>query len=329
MRASFVLAGSGLLAMAVVAACVGDDPVPGGAGTDGGGIVDGPTTSPDTGSAVDGGGGADSGDSGPGPRCDPNKGFGIPTADPFANVNSTNNDTAPYLSDDEKTMWFGRGDLNAANGSSWDIYVATRDDADGVFGAASQVMGGINATGNQDDGPVVSTDGLTMFFTGERSSLADIYTSTRDSGTGAWGAAVAVTALNDPSADVAGDLRAGELWFYSGRSDAGTSYIFHVPIDGGSFGSIAPQTELGSNVHSPRLTRDGNRIFYTDGSEDVLTAVRGGGTGPFTTQGAVPNINSSDSDRPGWVSPDGCRLYFFSTRNPGKGWDIYVAQRQK
>lgn len=329
MRASFVfLLASGLCGVAVVTACVGDDPVDSNAGVDGGGGTNDSSAAPDAGTgATDAAGDTGSSDSAA-PRCDPNQAFGTPTTMPFANVNSTMHDTAPYLSDDEKTMWFGRGDPKAADDTSWDIYVATREDADGVFGAATQVVGALNVANKQDDGPVVTADGLRMFFTAERGGLGDIHVSTRETTTGEWSEGTAVPALSVPDVDVAGDLRAGELWFYSSRD--GGSIIYHVPTDGGSFGTVAPQGELGNNVHSPRLTRDGKRIFYNDPADDILTAVRGGATGAFTTQGAVPNINSTDGDRPGWVSADGCRLYFFSTRTGGKGgWDIYMAQRLK
>lgn len=95
--------------------------------------------------------------------------------------------------------------------------------------------------------------------------------------------------------------------------------------------------EQGLNAHSqlqlwsPALSADGRTLFFAasiDGDELIATATRpdrGTAFAPATPLGAV---NSSGQDGTPFLTGDGLRLYFFSTREGGLGnRDIWVSAR--
>jgi len=58
-----------------------------------------------------------------------------------------------------------------------------------------------------------------------------------------------------------------------------------------------------------------------NGRTDIYVATRPSVTAPFTGVKNVTELASAEDERPAWVSPDGCRLYF------QKGNSLLVARR--
>jgi len=56
---------------------------------------------------------------------------------------------------------------------------------------------------------------------------------------------------------------------------------------------------------------------------DIWTASRPGPTGKFDTPVPVTELNTAISDRPAWISADGCRLYI----SRGDTRAMYVASK--
>src|SRR5262249_36000015 len=80
----------------------------------------------------------------------------------------------------------------------------------------------------------------------------------------------------------------------------------------------------------PVLSDDELTIFFTstriyDVNGDIWVATRGSAADDFDPPADVFELNTPGLDFPGWLSPDGCRLYF--TRAEGGGTQMYVASR--
>jgi Tol biopolymer transport system component len=117
---------------------------------------------------------------------------------PIAGLNTSSDDQQPYLLPDGSEIYFSSN----RSGDS-DIYRA-RALSGGGFGAASAVAE-INTAGLADEHPVVSADGLTIFFSSTRPGgmgNIDVWTSTRASPDDAFGTPVDVGAVSSSSKDI-------------------------------------------------------------------------------------------------------------------------------
>ena len=92
------------------------------------------------------------------------------------------------------------------------------------------------------------------------------------------------------------------------------------------------------NEFAPTLTSDGLSLYYgyntggPGGTVQVWSTTRAStSTLTFATPAVVASLNPTNTKNiPGWLSPDGCRMYFASDR-PGGGaqgsYDIWMATR--
>jgi Tol biopolymer transport system component len=81
---------------------------------------------------------------------------------------------------------------------------------------------------------------------------------------------------------------------------------------------------------------DGLEIYFasartgTIGGDDIWVARRVTTSDPFGALSNATELNSSLNDYPTWVSADGCRILFASSRPGGQGdRDIWFAERPK
>jgi hypothetical protein len=111
--------------------------------------------------------------------------------------------------------------------------------------------------------------------------------------------------------------------------------IFRSQNLNGSFGTPEPVTEVNSPTAydgCPVPSTDELALyFYTMrdlGPPDIWVAQRSAANVPFNQPTKVDELCTDHEDRPSWLSPDRCVLYFVSDRTGGKGGlDIYVARR--
>jgi Tol biopolymer transport system component len=323
-------------------ACVGDSagitstepdaggtsaPAPDGARDDGGGGgLDGSVDDADArvdGSAVDAGA----------PACDPTMPFtsiglvpGLNTPEPESDVR---------LSEDELEAWYIANHADA--GANEDIFHAARATKTAAFGAIAPVAELNSPT--PEDSPTVSSDLRTMIFTSARIDAGnDLWVTTRATPIAAWGAPALITSVNSASSENDAFLTPDgtALLFQSLRASETTDLFVSVKV-GSTFGAATPIAELNSSGsdQSPILSRDRLTIYYSSsrtdipgfkGIVDVFVASRTTAEGTFGTPRVVPELNTEYRERPNWLSPDGCRLYFQSDR--AGQYDIYVAERQ-
>lgn len=123
--------------------------------------------------------------------------FGTPAL--VMNVNSNAIDMSPWISDDGKTLYLATTN-GGSNASDLNIVRATRPDLTTPFGAPMPVAE-LNMANAVDNSPVLSADGLEIFFASTRglagvSPRNDIWHATRATATAAFGTPQKVTELS-------------------------------------------------------------------------------------------------------------------------------------
>jgi len=128
------------------------------------------------------------------------------TLDPFVtivkidSVSSTSGDIDPYVAPDGRTLYFSSG-RDSSGSSIYHIYSATRSSV-GVFDSPIAV----SALGTTDDdrAPLISADGLALYFSSLRAPSAgerDMWVSHRATPTDSFGAPVPVSELNTATSE--------------------------------------------------------------------------------------------------------------------------------
>lgn len=276
----------------------------------------------------------DSGPSKPVP-CDPTKPFATPVLVPGP-VNAVSAfENAPTLTDDELVMIFAR--LLGATDTA--LVMATRASVADDFGEPRSVPG--FAPSGTPQGPTMTGDGLTLVWSDQTVSGGNI-TSARLmlARRGNTGDPFGTPAPFRPNAGTQIRMspfvtRDGNELFFSQlegqdiihiyRSVLGDDLVYGVPerVDelaspDGSEGGIA-------------MSNDGLTMYFASsraggqGPNDMYMATRIDRSSPWTNIARVPELSSASSDRPGFLSPDGCRLYLGSERETGGG--LFVATK--
>ncbi len=181
--------------------------------------------------------------------------------------------------------------------------------------------------------PTVSSDDLSLVFRAERDGAgADLYLATRATTADPYVSLGRITNVVSPAADYQPYLTDTHLLFVSNRN--GSERIFAARRNGNNFEAPAELNELAAPVvadNDPVLSADGLTIYFAStrrsisNDMNIWVATRPSVTAPFGDPRLLPNVNSTATDGPSWISPDQCRLYLSSDRrgNP----DLYVATR--
>jgi hypothetical protein len=101
----------------------------------------------------------------------------------------------PSLSEDELTIVFAGYNLPGGQGD-FDIWTATRPDIGSPFGNVTNLVG-INSSAS-DGHPCIAPDGLTVYFTSQRSGNFQIFKAVRESLDGSFGAPEHLSFLDTP-----------------------------------------------------------------------------------------------------------------------------------
>jgi len=267
-----------------------------------------------------------------GARCDLSKPFGTPKQVP--GINTTEPELNIWLSDDEKTAYVTV--IRAAVALRWDIYTTSRTNRDDAFGPLARMTDLDLDTANTED-LTLTPDGLFAAFSSSRppsdASTSDLFIATRMVATAPFTNVTPIANVNDPDDDENPFLTTDGLeLFFNSLRDGGTWELFHaVRGTGGSFGAPV-NAGVGPGAANATLTRDGLTLYFTridaSGSSDIWIAKRASSTAPFLDAKPVDELSSPERDVPGWVSPDGCRLYFMSARAEGPGgYDQWFADK--
>jgi len=267
----------------------------------------------------------------PAMTCDLTKPFQAPTL--VAGLAPGQHYATPRLSKDELSVYFTMHD---ANGKSR-LGRSVRASLAAPFGAPT-VLDAPSSTAKDND-PSISADGASLWFSSERAGTNDkLYMASLVPGTAAFGAAVAVSTVSGSGSSV--DQHpyfrvngGGELWFSSTRN--GEWDIFVAKKNGAGFDAPKRVEELHATAASrqPMVTEDGLSILFASerpggmGQRDLWTATRASVATPFGAPVALSTVNSAADDFAGFISNDGCRVYFSSDRAATKVHSVYVATR--
>lgn len=253
------------------------------------------------------------------PACDPARPFGAPRLVP--GLDTSDFFATPRLSPDELSIYFTT--LAPRDGAlQADLVRAVRTSRDAPFGPAT-LLAALN-TPQQDNDPMIASDHRSLWFSSSRSGNNELYVARRASTGEEFGAHELVPGLAGPSQDMHPYYRpAGpELWFTSDRGDSGTD-IYVAALRDGSFGPATLVSELSTPAVDvqPQVTEDGLGVLLASnrdggsGGFDLWIASRTSTTEKFRAPTALAGINTRDDEYAGWISPDGCRVYFSSNRD--------------
>jgi hypothetical protein len=214
------------------------------------------------------------------------------TYTPLANINIDYSNRRPVLSSDQLTLFFEAGYRADGNATSSNvIFVAKRNDPLADFGMPSPLPGENLAANEEPDS--VSVDGRFLYLDSAVGTSRDIYL--RDLTTS--GPATPIAELNSDAADTSAVI----------SHDGRTIY----------FGTTRPL---------PGAAADAGRSF----NSHVWVAHRNAATGTFSNPTPVTELNTSFTEAPNWLSPDGCTIYLSSNREPpgdGTAPHIWVASK--
>lgn len=251
-------------------------------------------------------------------------------------INTPGPEDSAWLSPDELTIWVSAQRPEGLGG--YDILRGTRDAPTDPFGPLT-LLAGVNTTASERE-PELTNDTLVLYaISNGAQSMGgwDIMVATRQSTLVDFGALAPVSNINTSSGDVSPFLSADgtEMHFASDR--AGTYDIYRTQQDmGGSFAPPVPVGELNAlDAHegSPVLGADGLTIFFQtdrdDPAYDINVATRSTPDDGFGEPVALgETINTAGTEWPIWLSGDGCRLIFGSTRPGEGGYDLWIAERE-
>ena len=285
---------------------------------------------------------ADAADAAEEPPCDLTSPFGSPALVVGMDLNTSADEGTPRLAPDELTLYFWSNRAASDGGTRPHVYLATRNVASDPFGAPS-FLSTVNSAAD-DASPTVSADGLTLLFESDRldpptTSEDALFIATRGSTAGAFLTPSLLQTNGWPANEKTPYLRpdARVLYFSGGSGVLGGQDIERAELESsGSFGAAAAVSEINSTAddYSPVVDALEQTIFWgsdrtdepTLGGFDIFVATRASTSvayGGIANAGA--SVNSTGLDLPGWISPDGCRLYFESDRAGSR--DLYVAGR--
>jgi Tol biopolymer transport system component len=283
-----------------------------------------------SGDAGDAGAGeAQSRDSSPveaGPPCQLDAAFGVPAPIPGL---ATYQAFGPRLSADELTIY-----LQTEKG----FQVATRATRADPFGPLGVMPGPVNL-GAIPGNPSLSGDGLTLAFTAARDGGAgslDLYEATRQTSNDVF---INVTQLPvstaGPDDEPCLSLDGNELWFSATPDGVPPQHLYHSAKDrdGGTFQPGVLMDELVSSTGESMasVSGDGLTIYFgalSNGRWEIWKATRASRSDRFGKPEVVQELQStSEQHAPGWLSPDGCRLYFSACCDDSLPVLMYVASK--
>jgi hypothetical protein len=223
--------------------------------------------------------------------------------------------------------------------TTFHIWSATRSARDGTWNAAAMVPELFGSGFDVD--PDVSPDGLTLYFSTNRSGAAyQIWVSQRTGRDQAWGKPKEVKELSSPTLDRSGpsvDRSGLFMVFHSAPRDTSDYRLYSASRTdpSGSWGAIQELSGINSGMEDadPALFRDSYSLIWSSRGTsqgktwDLVEVSRLDLSKPFSSQ-PIPldSLNTPYAERYPWVSQDGNHIVF--SREPEtKAGAIYEAWR--
>lgn len=267
----------------------------------------------------------------PSAKCDLTKSFLAPTL--VSGLAPGQHFATPRLSSDELTLYFTTHVNTKAR-----LARAVRTAVTAPFGAPMVLAA--QSSDAKDNDPSVSADGSSLWFSSERSGSQDkLYMAPLLAGTGMFGTPQLVPTVGS-SGSSAEDQHpyyrvsgGGELWFASSRNGEWDIFVASKNATGFDAPKRVDELHASAATRQPMVSEDGLTILFASerlgglGERDLWTARRTSVTTPFGTPEALSTVNSAADEFAGFLSNDGCRIYFSSDRASAKVHSVYVATR--
>ena len=252
----------------------------GGSGADGGGGGSG-----GGGAGIGGGSGGIGGGGGLGGSCDLSKPFGAPVPVPV--INSSFDEYAIWLSRDGLSAVIASNRSDLGGRGDYDLYRTTRSATTDDFGLPT-LLPNVN-TADAETKPVLSPNGLNLFFSSDRPGLGtghDVYVASRSSLSANFGAPALVPAASSTVSDLLHSVTADARYLYFDRPVTGAGRdIFVMNLTTGGAPTLVPelnsQYDEGHAILSDDLltiyfasTRIGLSTSEGSGPANILTAHR-------------------------------------------------------
>lgn len=247
---------------------------------------------------------------------------------------SDEEDENPTLTDDLLELYFtSRREGGPGNA---DVWFAERTAADAPFSDPAPVVEA--STPEFDSSPAISSDGLTLWtaidIDGGLGGL-DIWVTTRPSRTEPWSALGNVGELNSAEDDLprpTGD--SGRVMPIQSRRD-GEHYQLYLATRVSDTGPFDTPMLLENLLDEERalgdgfVTDDGLGLYFAYSANergDLYFASRRSRDEQFVDPVALTTLNTEADERDPWLSSDGSRLYFVSSRDGNL--DIYETRAE-
>lgn len=275
------------------------------------------------------------------PSCDPDLRWGTPRPIPGDLSVSDANEGVPRLSADELTIVF-----ESSREGGYRLWTSRRESRDAPFPAPT-ALSELNTAGANVH-PTLSADGLRIVFASSRESDAGgfalrLFQASRTDPQGRFGKVTRIEALlaDDHTTDTGYPYLTtdgSKLYFASNRdNDAGAyqGYSSQLADDGGFLSPVRENLGSPRTVLTAIVSADGRTLLVSSGHSTpaLRAAVRASRDEPFPEPTVVQELNALPDGRkahqtqPGWISPDGCRVYLTREIEAGSGYDLYMADR--
>jgi len=248
---------------------------------------------------------------------------------PLRELNTEDKDDNPTLTSDELMICFTSKRPTTSGGT--DIWCAERAALGEPFGEALEQTS-LNSSGFESS-PSLGQDGLSLWFSSDESEHLDIYVAARSDRAAPWEMPERIDELNSDADNIPRPLaHDGLIMPLASRRDSPDywTYLASRPSPTEPFAEPRLIDELakeGRSFVDAFLLEDGLTMFFTlveeDDDPDLYLATRPGLDAPFGPAHPVQGVNTDAEERDAFVSPDGKRLYFSSSREGEL--DLFVA----
>jgi Tol biopolymer transport system component len=252
---------------------------------------------------------------------------------PLTAVNSAGDDVSPEVTNGQLSLYFHSDRVGGYGGS--DIYVSDRASQTDTWGTPINLGNDINTAFNER-AATVSSDGLTLLFASDRDGDFDLYISTRNSVTDAWGPASNMgDTINSADLDSGPSLTEDGLTlvFFSDRPGGSGATDIYMSTRASTADAWSSPTNLGATVNSaapegaPDISCDGLRIYF-HAISDIAMTERSSLTAPWSTPTIIPTpVSTADNEITPSISADETTLYFTSNRLGSDAQDIWKVTR--
>ena len=250
-------------------------------------------------------------------------------------INSPHGEFEPSLSADGLTLLF-HSDRPGGHGG-YDIWMSVRESPNQPWRPATNLGPIVNSDAN-DEGPELSHDGLTLYFSSNRrDGDIDLWCTTRDSVAEPWREPELVRGVNSWRTEVEPALSSDGLTlvFASTRDPSLGVFDLWMCRRDATDDDWSKPSHLSASINadqwqgSPSLSSDEwGSIMVFHSYDQLKISIRDSNESRFTTMYNLSDDGRFDLAFSPCLSPDGKSLYFRSTNEDGN-FDLWVTRRVK